>query len=206
MNPPEDVLKKISEIIQKDVSRETLLKFDVYLNLLFSENEKYNLIGKKEKEFVWHRHVLDSVQIYPFLLSKKSIIDLGAGAGFPGVPLSFLGTPNITLVDSSEKKTNFLKIVSRETNQDFKVVCKRVEQIKNLRFDVGISRALAPLSKILEWCQEMCGELVLLKGRSYQAEIDEAKKTFSFECEVFSSITSDESKILRIKKLRKKLE
>ncbi len=204
MYPSQDVLEKISIILGKEVSRETITGFEKYITLLLEENKKYNLIGKNEAPLIWERHIIDSLQLYPFLNSYRSIVDLGSGAGFPGVPLSIVGIPNITLVDSHAKKCLFLEKVSRETNLSIDIVCTRVEDFKNRHFEIGISRAMASLVQIMKWAYPVCSEFLIMKGKSHVFEIEEAQKIFTFEYDLFPSMTNREAKIIKIKNLIKR--
>ena len=93
-----------------DVSRETFNKLDDYVNLLLSTNKKFNLIGKSTEENIWQRHIIDSIQLIKLLnLEQDIVIDVGTGAGIPGIILSICGVNTVYLVESKTKKTNFLK-------------------------------------------------------------------------------------------------
>lgn len=196
--------KQLEQVVGKNVSRETFEQLEKYLTFLIQENEKYNLIGPKEAERLWERHVLDSAQLFPLVRNSGGFLDVGSGAGFPGVVLSLLGVPGGCLVESSHKKCSFLKNVSRETLADFSVVCERVERMRGASFNRVVSRAVAPIEKLLMWTLGVATrdtQWVFLKGKTAQEEVAEALKRFSFEVEMFPSVTSEEGKIVSVRKV-----
>jgi 16S rRNA (guanine527-N7)-methyltransferase len=199
---PEDVIEKISGLMGEPISSEKISSLEFYVRLLFEKNGAFNLIGPREFPQIWERHVLDSAQLYPLLKNKnKSIADLGSGAGFPGLVLSILGIKNITLIESSEKKSHFLENVSRETFCGAKVINDRVEKIKKIKFDIIISRAMGKLSILFDFSEPISKkstEFFFLKGKTYEEEISEAQKKFDFSSELIQSITDPESKIVFI--------
>lgn len=115
-----------AEII--DVSRETLDKLSVYVDLLTKWQRRINLVGPKTLPDVWRRHVLDSAQLYPLVKDQSGpLLDLGSGAGFPGLVLSIMGVPNVTLLEATQKKCSFLGEVIRQTGCSAKVFQGRIE-------------------------------------------------------------------------------
>ena len=142
-----------------------------------------------------------------FILKKNaSIIDLGTGAGLPGVILHIFGHSNILLIDSKMKKINFIKEFANEQNLEIKTICTRVEKIKNQKFDFIISRAFAPLAKLLHYSRFFTKKntsLLFLKGRSVKKEIHEAKKSFSFEYDLYTSQSEGDGYVLKINKYKK---
>ena len=196
--------KQLEQVVGKNVSRETFEQLEKYLTFLIQENEKYNLIGPKEAERLWERHVLDSAQLFPLVRNSGGFLDVGSGAGFPGVVLSLLGVTDACLVESSHKKCSFLKNVSRETFADFSVVCERVEMMRGVSFGRIVSRAVAPIEKLLMWTLGVATpdtRWVFLKGKAAEEEVVEALKRFSFEVEMFPSVTSEEGKIVSVRKV-----
>ena len=191
----------MEEIIRSPVSRETLALLFSYLSFLEGESKKYNLIGPRELEKIWDRHVLDSAQLYPFLKNTKKFLDVGSGAGFPGVVLSLLGAGGAHLLDSSQKKCQFLEGVSRETGAAFSVLRGRVESLEGLVFDTVLARAVAPIGTLLSWCQDVSTfqtRYFFLKSSSFQEEIDRALQKVSFQYSVSQSLTSSEGKIVSL--------
>ena len=190
-----------------DVSRETRVKLVKYVNLLKQENDKYNLIGKSTLPDVWRRHIHDSMQLQKFL-DGGPLVDVGAGAGFPGMVLAITGAENVSLVDSVTKKIKFLRLVSRETNTPVQIIHDRVENIKDKKFDQITCRAFASMNKIFSLTKNIRKRntrYVLLKGEKYKDEIEEAKKLWNFTFESHQSITNERGVILIIENVCKRV-
>jgi 16S rRNA (guanine527-N7)-methyltransferase len=196
--------KQQSFLPQIDVSRETFEKLSFYVDKLFEANQKFNLIGSKEKEHIWERHVFDSMQLFQYIEKRSSVCDVGSGAGFPGIVLGILGV-KMLLVESNKKKAAFLEYVSRETSTQNKIICERVENLKS-SFDVVTARALAPLERLLTWCEGIYYEKTIFifpKGQRYREEIERAHKKFAFDVVSHHSVTDENGKILVIKNVQK---
>ena len=181
-----------SAVIKKyNLSRKQVDLIDSYVVKLTKSNQIHNLVGPSTIDVAWDRHINDSLQLSEFILKKNaSIIDLGTGAGLPGVILHIFGHSNILLVDSKIKKINFIREFAYEQNFVIKTICTRVEKIKNQKFDFIICRAFAPLAKLLDYSRffnKKNTSLLFLKGRSVKKEIHEAKKSFSFEHDLYPS-------------------
>ncbi len=178
-----------------------------YLAKLKETNKSLNLVGNSTLSVPWDRHINDSLQLSKFIPNRKSsIIDLGTGAGIPGLLLSILGYNNVLLVDSKLKKINFIKDFVIENNLSAKFLCSRVENIKNNQFDFIICRAFAPLNKLLDYSlifTKKKTSLLFLKGRSVNKEIRDAKKTFKFKNKLFNSKSVGGGFVLQICDLRK---
>jgi len=202
---PPDIQEKIKSIAGESVSRETFLKLETYLSFLEKENKKYNLVGPGEIDRLWDRHVLDSAQLLPFVKQGSlGFLDVGSGAGFPGVVLSLLGAQGGCLVEASRKKCSFLENVSRETGAEFSVLNVRVEELRGRAFEKIVSRALAPIGTSLGWTQKICSpatQWIFLKGKTVDVEIEEARKSFSFDVEMYPSLTNPEGRIVRLQNI-----
>lgn len=179
-----------------------------YVVLLLTQNHNFNLIGKSTIPNIWERHILDSAQILRFIDDKNAkIADLGTGAGFPGIIISILGAKQVHLIEKSLRKCEFLhkaKIIS--PNRIF-VHHAKLEEITDRKFDVLTSRALASLEKLLDYCLNFLnngGYGLFLKGKNLDNEIEEAKEKFDFEYELFDSVTSPESRIIKVRNINKK--
>jgi 16S rRNA (guanine527-N7)-methyltransferase len=189
-----------------NVSRETIEKLNKYQDFLLSSNKLLNLIGKNTENHLFSRHFIDSAQIYDLIKDKSEIIDLGSGAGFPGVILKILMdnnkiAGNITLIDKSPKKCKFLQDLSDKLGLTLKIVNLKVENFKFNKISTLVSRAFkktVDTLDILSKNNEKIRHIILIKGKTYQQEIEEAKKKYTFDVEKFRSITSDESYILKI--------
>ena len=193
-----------------NVSRETIEKLKIYHKLLIEKNKTLNLIGKNTEKSIFSRHFIDSAQIYHLLDKKSDIIDVGSGAGFPGIIVKILMENesikgNIILIEKSPKKSNFLRDLCIILDLKVKIENRRLEIYDFLETSTVVSRAFKSTLdtiNILYRNIENIKELVLLKGKTYQQEIDDAKKKYTFDLEKFRSITSDDSSIIKIKNIK----
>lgn len=202
MTTPEEFQKAAN------VSRETLDRFRVYHDLLLTWQKKINLIGPGTEKDIWGRHFLDSAQILGLVnevgpKKKRSWLDIGAGAGFPGLVLSLLGEDKVFLVEPNPKKCAFLRAVIRKTGARAEVLQSKVQDLSPFPVDIVTSRALAPVEQLLEWGAPFLaegGEIWLLKGETGDQELTLAMKNNNMKSEIFQSLTDKSGKILRIRK------
>ena len=180
---------------------------DIYISKLKKSNKIHNLVGPSTIDTVWDRHINDSLQLSDYILKRNaSIIDMGTGAGLPGVILHIFGYTNILLIDSKIKKINFIKEFALENNMKVKSICTRIEKIKNRKFDFIVCRAFAPLTKLLHYSllfSKKNTSLLFLKGRNVKKEIDEAKQTFNFKHKLFPSQSDGDGFVLKINQFKK---
>jgi 16S rRNA (guanine527-N7)-methyltransferase len=194
-----------------NVSRETIGKLNKYRDFLISSNKLLNLIGKTTENHIFSRHFTDSAQIYDFIEDKSEIIDLGSGAGFPGVLIKILMNNNkingnIILIEKSPKKCEFLKNLSDKLGLTLRIVNLRAENFKFNKISTVVSRAFkntVDTIDILFKNNDKIKTIILIKGKTYQHEIEDAKKKYTFDLEKFRSITSDESYILKISNIKR---
>lgn len=189
-----------------NVSHETFRKMEIYHQLLIKWQQKINLVSPKTLDNAWERHFLDSAQLFPLLsYPEHPIFDLGSGAGFPGLILSIMGTTQINLIESDQRKCVFLSEVIRLTQTSAKVFNLRIESVeKDFQARVVTSRACASLDNLLNYAYPLLspeGECLFLKGRGVESEISEAQKRWMFHVEQHPSITEAEGCILRIRGL-----
>ena len=200
-------MDKNAVIKKYNLSRRQINLIDSYILKLKKSNQVHNLVGPSTIDVAWDRHINDSLQLSRFILKKNaSIIDLGTGAGLPGVILYIFGYTNILLIDSKMKKINFIKEFAYEHNLEIKTICTRVEKIKNQKFDFIICRAFAPLLKLLDYSRFFTKKntsLLFLKGRSVKNEINDAKKSFSFEYDLYPSQSEGDGFVIKINKYKK---
>ncbi|MDB2391045.1 16S rRNA (guanine(527)-N(7))-methyltransferase RsmG [Alphaproteobacteria bacterium] len=167
------------EIVQKtlNVSRETLDQFAAYLALLEKWQKSVNLVARATLDIAWQRHILDSAQLARYLPAEcKTIMDVGSGAGFPGLVLSIMQDATVHLVESDHKKTVFLQTVIRELGLSAIVHNERIESLAPMAPDVITARAFAPLGKaigLLAPHMQPHTILLLLKGRNVEEELTE---------------------------------
>lgn len=181
-------------------------KFKVYAETLCEWSKKMNLVAPSTLNNIETRHFADSAQLANILPKNVSVIDLGSGAGFPGVVLAILGY-NVTCIESIGKKTAFLTEVKNRLNlTNLTIYHGRVEDfVKNTPINpeetVFTARAFAPLIKILDYVWKTKCRLFLLKGREIETEIATAKTKYKFDYELIPSQTGD-GQIIIIKKHR----
>ena len=183
-------------------------KIDKYVFELLEFNKHTNLIGKSTLQNIWERHIADSLQL-SFFIEKKNIkiFDLGTGGGLPGIPLSILGYQNVFMVDSVGKKIDFIRDIIKKLSLSAKTEKKRIERLNIGKADLIVSRALAPLNKLLSYSLFLSNKnttCLFLKGRNVYNEIEMAKKNFYFNFQTFKSISSKEGCVLKIKNIKTK--
>ena len=170
-----------------------------YKKLLLDANQNMNLIGKSTIDDFDQRHFLDCVQIHGYMPEKNKLtVDLGTGAGLPGVLLSIIGYKNIHLVEKSPKKSAFLESCKLRLGLDCVIHNQPLVEVSLSNAQYIVARAFAPISKILNLTKQMVTnqtQYVLLKGRSYLEELKLVSNK-SFSCKDFPSITSEESRII----------
>ena len=181
---------------------------EIFIKELKEKNKSINLVGKSTIDNIWDRHVCDSLQIITHIKNKKhKILDMGTGAGIPGIFLSILGCSKVVMVDSIRKKTDFIKDVITKLNISPKVVNTRLEKFNTTPANYIVSRALAPLEKLISYSLLFSNKetsLLFLKGRNVNNEILEAKKKYNFKYSVFNSLSSGEGYVLKINDFKKK--
>lgn len=190
------------------VSRETLERLQTYAGLLVKWQKAINLVGPKTLPDLWSRHFLDSAQVFPLLpAGTRTLVDLGAGAGFPGLVLAIMGVPEVHLVESDARKGTFMREVIRETGTTAIVHTARIEQAAAFPADVITARALAPLETLFGyaarfWTPGTSG--LFLKGESADAELTAAAESWTFEAERYPSRSDAAGVVLRVAGLRRK--
>ena len=177
-----------------------------YIELLKKWQKAVNLVSNKTLPDLWKRHILDSAQLYPFLVGENiTLVDMGSGAGFPALVLAILNKVNngpvkeMFLIESDTKKSLFLKEVIRELKLNVHVLNKRIENVLDIKADILTSRALSDLSDLLSLgknfihTQTTC---LFLKGENYEKEI----KNCFIPCQIekIKSITNSKGVILKI--------
>ena len=191
MSKNHELLKRISEPLELDVSRETFEQFVIYKNLLKEWNQKMNLTAITEDDEIFLKHFADSITIFNLNEVKKSnsVIDVGTGAGFPGLPMKIM-KPSIelTCLDPLNKRLNFLREVSKELGfNDISFIHGRAEDVSREtshrdHYDLAVSRAVALLPTLMEFCLPFVAEdkyFVAMKGPEIKKEISVSKRLFS---------------------------
>ncbi|MBA4491010.1 16S rRNA (guanine(527)-N(7))-methyltransferase RsmG [Paracoccus sp. S1E-3] len=192
-----------------DVSRETEALLLRYENLIHKWNPTINLVAAGTLAEVHQRHIEDSAQLFRFAQPKSGKwLDLGSGGGLPGIVIAILGRDlplPVVLVESDRRKSAFLSTVRRELNlPEVTIKAQRIEQLESGEFNFVSARALAPLRDLLPMISRQLasdGEAWLLKGRSWQQEVEAAKADWSFDIETYQSVTDPESVVLKLRKI-----
>jgi 16S rRNA (guanine527-N7)-methyltransferase len=196
-----------------NVARETIHRLERYAELLARWQKSTNLVAPSTLPRLWPRHFADSAQIRGLAPEARLWLDLGSGAGFPGLVVAILqtGQPGFRmhLVESNKKKCAFLAEVVRETKAPVDIHAMRIEELgesaHRLRPDVVSARALAPLPRLFELAQPFCGSRttgLFLKGREAESEIETAKMGWDFAATLHPSLTSADSHIVEVRALR----
>ena len=182
----EEEMSKKSKILGVRFSVEQIEQFYKYMNLLIEWNEKMNLTAITEPKEIILKHFIDSITILKYIDDNSKLVDVGTGAGFPGVPLSIMNpTLKITLVDSLNKRLIFLQEVVKELNlKNIEIVHARAEEFgqnKNYRekFDIATSRAVANLATLSEYLVPLVkigGKIISMKASNAKEEINDAKR------------------------------
>ncbi len=199
--PEETSLEKIGDFL--DVPRETQEKLDCYVQLLIKWQARINLISSKTLPEIWHRHILDSAQLVSYLPKTPSVIlDMGSGAGLPGVILAILTRHQLHLVESDSRKIAFMRTALRETGASAILHEQRMEAVPALRPDIITARALAPLSQLITLASGQHHEKIeylFLKGREAKQELTALPACPKMEAECLPSMTDSQASIIRLK-------
>jgi len=191
-----------------NLNKRQVEKIEFFITSIIKYNQHTNLVGKSTIENFWDRHVLDCLQLTKYINNKKlKILDLGTGAGLPGVLLSIVGYQNLLMVDSIKKKTDFVKKIIKELSLSAKIQNKRIEKAPISQHDIIVSRALAPLTKLLTYARMYSNKnttSLFLKGRNVNNEINKTMKEFFFDFEKIESISSGDGCILQVKNIKAK--
>ena len=209
------ILNSYSRLNYLNVSRETFLDFENYISLILEKNKKINIIGQNtaSKNTIIERHIIDSAQIIDFVnLNCNTTTDLGSGAGFPGIIVAIIlknmkNKMNVHLYEKSYHKSHFLKEVSEKLNLNTKVFQKNIFEIKNLETGTIMSRAFKPMPIVLDLVYENFSKyknLIFFMGKSGKKVFENSKKKWNLEYMEKKSLTSKDSFLINIKKIKKK--
>jgi 16S rRNA (guanine527-N7)-methyltransferase len=197
------------------VPRETIHRLSRYAELLAGAQQRTNLVSAGTLSQLWDRHFADSAQLLRVAPEAKTWLDLGSGAGFPGLVIAILQANHANfcmhLVESTAKKCAFLAEVAKATSAPVEIHCMRIEELSksatSLKPDIVTARALAPLPDLLKLAAPWLGQGargLFLKGRDAAKEIESAKKRFDFTCQLHPSMTADDSFVLEVGDLKKR--
>ncbi len=186
-----------------DVSRETLERLTLYLELLCRWQRAINLVGPATLADPWRRHLLDSAQLMAHLPAAAGpLVDLGSGAGFPGMVLAVMGVPEIALIEADRRKAQFLREVARATGAAVTVHDDRIERLTGWPAAVVTARALAPLPRLLPLAERFLtadSVCLLLKGPALARELIDAGKSWHMVPEMFPSLSAPSGIVLKLR-------
>jgi len=211
----QEILNSYSKLNHLNVSRETFIDFENYISMILEKNKKINLISQNtaSKKYLINRHIVDSAQIIDFVdLNSNTIVDIGSGAGMPGIIVAIIlknmkNNMNVHLYEKSYHKSNFLKEVSEKLNLNTKIFQKNIYEIKKIETGTIMSRAFKPMPVVLDLVYEnffRYKNLIFFMGKSGKKVFESSKKKWELEYVERKSLTSKDSFLINIKKIKKK--
>ena len=210
------ILKSYSKILSPNVSRETCNEFESLISMIQRKNREINIISKKtyEKGAIRERHIIDSAQIIDFVdLNYNTTSDLGTGGGMPGLIVAIImkklkKNMKINLFEKSYHKCVFLREVSKKLKLNTEIIQKDIFKVKNIETGTIMSRAFKPMPIILNLIRENFTKyknVIFFMGDNGKKILNETLKEWELDYDKKKSLTSDDSFILNIKKIRKKV-
>ena len=193
------MIGRLAEVARRDVSRETVEKLEAYSALLREESERQNLVSATTLSSLWDRHILDSAQLVRFEPHDgASWVDIGSGAGLPGIVIACLVTGPLALIEPRRLRAQFLHKVVESLALNVDVIATKVERTQG-EYDVITARAVAKLAELLEISAHLSTRKTvwaLPKGRGAERELAEARRTWQGAFHVEQSVTDAESFIV----------
>jgi 16S rRNA (guanine527-N7)-methyltransferase len=211
----QEILNSYSKLNNFNVSRETFSDFEKYISMILEKNKKINIISQNtaSKKAIIDRHIIDSAQIIDFVdLNSNITTDIGSGSGMPGIIVAIIlknmnNNMNVHLYEKSYHKSEFLKEVSKKLNLKTKIFQKNIFEIKNLETGTIMSRAFKPMPVVLDLVYENFSKfknLIFFMGKSGKKVFEYSKKKWDLEYAEKKSLTSKDSFLVNIKKIKKK--
>jgi len=176
-----------------------------YIKLLLTWSKKINLVSARDEQELIDRHILDSLQLVNYIDKDQVVFDIGSGAGFPGLMLSYAGIKKVNLIEKNVKKADFLNVAASLSKNEVKIYNQAVEMIDIDICDVITARGLASIKNIFVLTKNLAKEntkYVLLKGKNVEEEIKNASVKWSFEYIIHKSKTSEEGCVLEVENLK----
>ena len=212
----EEILNKYPLLNQLNVSRETCLDFEKFISMIIDKNQEINIISRKTaiNGVIRDRHIVDSAQAIDFIdLNSNTTSDLGTGGGLPGIVIAIMiknlkKNMKINLYEKSHHKGAFLREVSRKLNLDTEIIEKNIFETKGLKSGTIIARAFKPMPIILDLVQKNFScykNLIIFMGRNGKQILKDSLKEWDFEYAEKKSLTSEDSFLLNIKNIKKKI-
>lgn len=194
-----------------NVSRETLAHLSEFVEFLKSESNRQNLIARTTLDQIWSRHILDSAQLIGFAPTATTWLDVGTGAGFPGLIIAKLHSAAVTMVEGRRLRVEFLRQAAEilEVPLHTTILCSRVECLQPTSYDIISARACAPLDRLLSLTHRFAApqtRWVLPKGRSARSELEAGRATWQGLFHVEQSLTDPEAGIIIAERVRPRCE
>ena len=210
------ILNTYSKISDLNVSRETCTELEILISMIQEKNKEINIISKKmyEKEAIRERHIIDSAQIIDFVdLNYNTTCDLGTGGGMPGLIVAIVmkkikNNMKINLYEKSHHKCVFLKEVSKKLNLNTEIIHKDIFTVRNIETGTVMSRAFKPMPVILNLISENFQKyknIIFFMGNSGRKILNDSLQEWDLDYEEKKSLTNEDSFILNIKKIKKKV-
>ena len=213
----QEFLNKYSLLKNQNVPRETFFAFESFILMLIKKNEEINIIGKNTaiNEVIRNRHIVDSAQIIDLIdLNSETITDIGSGGGMPGIIISIMiknmkKNVKVNLYEKSHHKSSFLRKVSRDLELNTEVIQKDIFEEQSLETGTIMARAFKPMPVVLELVYKNFKNyknLILFMGKNGEKALQESLEIWDFDYDKKKSITSEESFLLNIKNIKKKIK
>jgi len=212
----EEFLKKYPLLKNYNVPRETFMEFEIFITMLQKRNEEINIISREtgKNEVIRERHIVDSAQIIEFIdLNSNIITDIGSGGGMPGIIIAIMlknmrHFAKVYLYEKSHHKSAFLRNVSRDLKLNTEIMQQNIFEVQNLESGTIMVRAFKPLPIVLDLVFKNFKNyknLILFMGKNGEKILEETLKSWDFDFEKKKSITSEDSFLLNIKNIKKKI-
>ena len=213
----EDIFNKYPLLKDHNVPRETLLELESFIGMLQKKNEEINIISKEtaKNAVIRERHIVDSAQIIDLIdLNSETITDIGSGGGMPGIIISIMiknmkKNVKVNLFEKSHHKSSFLRKVSRDLELNTEVIQKDIFEERSLETGTIMARAFKPMPVVLELVYKNFKNyknLILFMGKNGEKALQESLEMWDFDYYKKKSITSEDSFLLNIKNIKKKLK
>ena len=211
----QEIINSYSKLSGLNVSRETFSDFERYISMILEKNEKINLISDKftEKNDIIQRHIIDSAQIIDIIdFNSYSTTDIGSGSGMPGIIIAILLKSlkkdiKVKLYEKSYHKSHFLRDVSTKLNLKTEIIQKNIFEEKKLETGTIMSRAFKPMPVVLDLVNENFSNfsnIIFFMGKSGREIFQNTLKDWDLEYSEKKSITSEESFLINVKKIKRK--
>lgn len=206
-------LDELSDRVGFDVSRETFERLQTYHDLLIDWSRTHNLIGPRERDQLWTRHIADCLQIWPMVEGSERILDIGSGAGLPGLVLACAaadtGKTQLILVEPNGKRCAFLRHVTHKLKLPVRILNDKIENVSRETVEVITARAVADLPKLIEMSADWLengAKALFLKGERYQDELTEAGRYWHFKAELTTSQSDSGGVVIVLTEVRPRHE